>query len=210
MSMSVTARARMRAVRLTGFIITSLAIAVVIWIDVATGLWQQAVVLSGIAAGLLTFLLTSVCIERWMSAAAHRRWYPVTRLALTDLLHGLADEERSHLARGRVLPRRIDESDDHETLLHSIHTQRRTITHALARWTGFLAASADVQPLMDRIAELALLLDAAQDAVLSAEQQQTEASTQERMRAAVAAVDTAIAATTVEIERTLERLASAN
>ncbi|WP_298037656.1 hypothetical protein [uncultured Microbacterium sp.] len=208
MSSPAHSQSRQRLMHIIGFIAIIAVCIVVIWLDIATGLWQQAVILSGIAAGVLTFLLTSLFIERWMNAAAHKRWLPVTRLALIDMLHALADEEHSHIARGRIVTRTIDVSGGPEGVLHSIHAERRAISHALARWTGFLAASADVQPLMDHVAELALLLDAAQDAVLAADEHPTDAGATARMHAAVSAVDTSIAAAAGEIQEALSRMRS--
>lgn len=196
-------RARRRIAQIIGFLAVVVVFVVAIWIDLATGLWREAVILSGIAAGLLTFLLTALFFERWMTGAEHRRWYPVTHLALSDLLHALGDEERSEFSRGLVVPRSIGDHGDHAAMLDAIHSERRAITHALARWAGFLAASADVQELMDRIAELALLLDTARDAVLDAENAPASADAQRSMDAAVRAANASIAGAVQEIERTL-------
>jgi len=201
------ARRRRRNAQLTSVAVLVLVFAVVIWIDLTTGLWQHAVILSGIAAGLLTFLLTALFFEQWMARSAHRRWFPVTHLALTDLLHALGDEERSEFSRGVVVPRSIDALGDHDSVLAAIHTERRAIAHALARWVGFLAASADVQDLMDRTAELPLLLDDARDAVLHAESSPADAAAQQSMHSALAAVNASIRAVVDEIEATLGTIA---
>lgn len=196
-------RQRRRIAQIAGALVLVLAFVITIWVDLTTGVWQQAVILSGIAAGLLTFLLTALFFERWMANADHRRWYPVTHLALTDLLHALADEERSHFGRGVIVPRTIDVRDDHESVLATIVTERRMLSHALARWAGFLAASADVQTLMDHIARLALLLDEARDAVLDAETEPADAMAQAAMTEALRTVDNAIGASVAEIQETL-------
>ena len=203
------ARARRRIMQFIGFIVVVVLFVVAIWIDLTTGLWQQAVILSGIAAGVLTFLLTALFFERWMAGAEHRRWYPVTHLALTDPLHALGDEEHSHFSRGVIVARSIDASGARADVLDAIHSERRAITHALARWAGFLAASADVQDLMDRIAELALLLDAARDAVLDAESSPTSTEAQRDIEAAVQAANASIAGAVHEIERALAVVAAA-
>lgn len=140
----------------------------VLWLDFKTGLWQEIVILSGIVAGLFTFLMTALFIESWMARASHNRWQPVTRLALIDLLHALADEEESEIARGRIVPRSLD-PDDHGRLLHRLVEERRQVTEALARWSSFLAASADVQQLMIHIARLGEQLDVIRDAVIESE-----------------------------------------
>lgn len=194
---------RRRVIQAAGLAALVLVFAVAIWIDLTTGLWQQAVILSGIAAGLLTFLLTALFFERWMAGADHRRWYPVTHLALTDLLHALGDEERSHFSRGIIVPRAVHDTGDHTTTLNAIHRERRAITHALARWSGFLAASADVQGLMDHVAELALLLDAARDAVLDAENAPGDDRARAAVRTALAAANSSIAGAAQEIEAAL-------
>lgn len=147
---------------------------IVIWIDVATGLWQDTVILSGIAAGLLTFVLTAVFLDRWMVRGDHSRWLPVTRLALTDLLHTLADEDASELSRGKIVPRGLAVTaeirpDDADPLLHAVVAERREISDVLSRWSGFLAASADVRPLMVHIAEVAWCLDRIRDTALEYE-----------------------------------------
>lgn len=203
-------RTRRRTAQFIGLIAVLVLFVVAIWIDLTTGLWQQAVILSGIAAGLLTFLLTALFFERWMTGAEHRRWYPVTHLALTDLLHALGDEEHSHFSRGAIVARSIDAAAEHSVVLDAIHRERRAITHALSRWAGFLAASADVQDLMDRIAELALLLDAARDAVLDAETSPTSTDAQRHMDAAVQAANASIAGAVHEIERALAVVAAAS
>lgn len=197
------ARRRRRTGQVIGAIILIAVFTAAIWVDLATGLWQQAVILSGIAAGLLTFLLTALFFERWMAGADHRRWYPVTRLALTDVLHALGDEDSSQLSRGLVVPHTLNASDEHVHLLDEIHRLRRLITHALARWSGFLAASADVQGLMDHIAELALLLDGARDAALDAERDPADPAARAALRHQVGAVNASIRNAVDEIERAL-------
>ena len=141
---------------------------VVIWLDFQTGLWQEIVILSGIVAGLLTFLMTALYFESWIARASHKRWQPVTRLALIDLLHALADEEQSEISRGHIVPRSLDPGD-HQALLHQLVEERRKVTESLARWSSFLAASADVQQLMIHIASLAEQLDAVRDSVIDYE-----------------------------------------
>ncbi len=73
--------------------------AVIFFIDIRTTIWQDLVVLSGLAGSLVTFLLTFLVVNRVVGRVTERRWEPVTRVALTDLLHGLADEA-SEVTRG--------------------------------------------------------------------------------------------------------------
>lgn len=148
--------------------------ALVIWMDVAKGWWAETVILSGIAAGILTFFLTALLIERWMARREHRQWYPVTRLALTDILHALADDEKSDIRRAHIVPRSLHAPEEltHEhldRLLHRIVRERDEVSQSLARWAQFLASSADVQGLMNQIADLAENLDDMRDCVVELE-----------------------------------------
>lgn len=199
---------------LAGIAAVVLLSVIVIWIDVATGLWQDTVILSGIAAGLLTFVLTAVFFDRWMARGDHDRWLPVTSLALTDLLHTLADDDASELSRGKVVPRRLSvpaviRRDDAEVLLHAVVVERREISEVLSRWSGFLAASADVRPLMVHIAETAGCLDRIRDNALEYEAAAPE-SENETQSALVRTVDEyhrVVAAAVSELEALLDRVA---
>src|SRR5690625_2376894 len=128
-----------------GVLIAVAVTALVIWLDVETGVWQEMVVLSGVAAGLVTFLLTALFLDKVLARSAHRRWLPVTRLALTDLLHTLAAED-SELSRGNISPRKLampgsdpDGNGDDElpgraavgTLLQQVLEERESLTRAL-------------------------------------------------------------------------------
>lgn len=158
-------------------IAASLSIAVIIaivWADIASGVWQETVILSGIAAGLLTFPLTALFLERWLARVEHKKWQPVTRLALTDILHAIADDEHSDIHRQHIVPRSIRvpdawSSQSLHNLMRQVVHERNNLTHALARWSGFLAGSADVQGLMNHIANLAEELDDIRDAAVEAD-----------------------------------------
>src|SRR5699024_12392333 len=78
-----------------------------IGVDVPTPIWQSLVILSGLAAGLVTFFLPSLFIDRFIQRAQRRRWAPVTRLALTEVLHQFADDQHSELTKGHIEPRRL-------------------------------------------------------------------------------------------------------
>lgn len=143
-------------------------VAAVIWLDIATGLWAETVILSGVAAGLVTFLLTALFVERWLARREQTKWLPVTRVAITDLLHAISDPGQSDLHRHQIVPRTIplpDTQEEAEALLARVHDERRDLADALARWLVFLAESADVQQLMIEIAQLAQQLDAIRDEV---------------------------------------------
>ncbi len=148
---------------------------VVIWLDIVGSFWQETVILSGIAAGLLTFVLTATFVERWMAQREHIKWIPVTRLALSDMLHSLADEDRSMVRRGDVTVRTLSVPlehtlEDYDSLLHQVVEERNSLTDALARWASFLVASADVQQLMLHVAFVSEALDDVRDSVVEAEQ----------------------------------------
>lgn len=168
-------------VRMTKFLsaglgtIALILLIVVIWIDVATNMWQQTVILSGVAAGLLTFLLTALFLDGAVSRREHRKWAPVTRLALSDLLHTIADEGKSDVRRGKIVARTLPVEVDPtvanlDTLLRDVVIERDDITTVLARWAQFLASSADVQDLMIHIADLAENLDYIRDEAVEIEE----------------------------------------
>ncbi len=164
-------RTRGEVLRITSIIVAVIVMVIVIIVDVATGVWQDVVILSGVVAGLLTFVLTALFLDRILARSEHERWLPVTRLALTDIAHALADDRESEVARGRIVPRSLPEPgrDDIDGLLHLVVLERQRVTEALARWSAFLAASGDVQDFMTHVADLAERLDAIRDAAVEAE-----------------------------------------
>lgn len=154
--------------------ISLLLMAIAIWLDVVGSFWQETVILSGIAAGLLTFVLTAAFVERWMAQREHLKWIPVTRLALSDMLHSLADEDRSSVRRGDVVVRTLSlpttpTLEQYDELLHQVVKERDSLTDALARWASFLVASADVQELMLHVARVSESLDDVRDSIVEAE-----------------------------------------
>lgn len=161
-----------------GVIAAVIAVIGILWIDIATGLWQEYVILAGLAAGVVTFVLTVLVVDRVMARSTHRRWAPVTRLALTDILHALADEEASEISRGEIVARTLrpvtDAAGTNRTtelarLRHDVVAERQHLTRALASWSSFLAASSDAGAVLDHAAGIAEHLDRVRDAVLSAE-----------------------------------------
>ena len=151
-------------------------IGIVIWLDVTTTIWQELVILSGLAAGLVTFLLTSLFLDRFIQRDTQRHWAPVTRLALTEVLHQLADEEHSELSQGHVAPRQLptlSESfnksallDDTESLRTLVEQERSHIATVLGTWWNFLSATSDADGLIRHIADATLLFDHVRDASL--------------------------------------------
>src|SRR5690606_23103013 len=75
---------------------------------------------------------------------------------------------------------------DHQALLDQVVAERKLLTEGLARWSSFLAASADVQQLMNHIANLAEQLDAIRDSVIECERSQGAGGQSEIERAPAA------------------------
>lgn len=163
-----------RALNIIAGVVTVVLLVIIIWMDVASQFWKETVILSGVAAGLVTFFFTALFLDSAVARREHRKWYPVTRLALSDLLHTIADDEQSDIGRGRITPRslpvNIDRTRDNlDLLLLQVVAERDEITTVLARWAQFLASSADVQDLMIHIATLAQSLDDIRDEVVTIE-----------------------------------------
>jgi len=152
-------------------------VAVILWLDISTGVWSEVVILSGLAAGLVTFILTVMVLDRVVARSTARRWAPVTRLALSEFLHAAADDEHSEISRGHIVPRRLPVLSDadaaHPESLHAVRElvvdERTRLTDTLSRWTGFLASSGDNETVLIHIADIALNLDRIRDAAVEAE-----------------------------------------
>lgn len=183
-------RARRRQIRQLATLIGGLiVIAVIIWIDIATGVWQELTILSGLAAGLVTFLLTALVLGRIIDRTAALRWAPINRLAITEFLHAIVDDDASEIALGRFVPRRLDLPEalaagpEAQTTIETpparlaalthlreqVVTERRALSDALSRWTSFLASSGDNEVILLHIADIALQLDLVRDATLEVE-----------------------------------------
>ncbi|MBP1327208.1 hypothetical protein JOF28_002440 [Leucobacter exalbidus] len=171
-----------------------IVVVVIVWLDVATGVWQDLVILSGLAAGLVTFVLTVLVLGRIVDRNSARRWAPINRLAITEFLHAIVDDEASEIALGEFVPRTLDLSaalaegpaadgghtEAHlgalEHLREQVVTERRALSDALSRWTAFLASSGDNEDILRHIANIALQLDLVRDAALEFERQGSEAN----------------------------------
>lgn len=148
-------------------------IGIILWIDITTGLWGDLVILGGLAAGLVTFLLTGLVFERVIARATERKWAPVTRLALSEFLHSLADEKHSEVSRGHVVTRSLTPVDSIEdpaalhaalhALRHQVLHERRQLAETLGRWAEFLATSGSNTQIMKHVAALSLQLDIVRD-----------------------------------------------
>lgn len=189
------------------------AMVVVVVVDITTGLWQDVVILSGVVAGLLTFILTALFLDRVLARSQHARWLPVTRLALTDIAHSLADDARSEITRGRIVPRSIPvpAADDAtpapgavDDLLRQVVAERALIAATMGRWSAFLAASGDVRTLMLHIAGVAERLDAIRDTALEIESGRAGAGPA-HLGEMIEAYNAAVAAATEETMSLLQR-----
>ena len=94
---------------MAGVIAILALIIVVIVVDIHTTLWQELVILSGLVAGVITFLLTTFFIDRILQRSQRARQAPLRRLALVELLHALADDDHSQLMRGILRVRQLPE-----------------------------------------------------------------------------------------------------
>lgn len=176
---------------------------VILWIDIATGLWQDYVILAGLAAGLVSFGLTSLVIDRIIARANQQQWKPVTRLALSDILHAIADEERSEVAHGKVVPVMFTEPAEADpealdAIRLRVLDERTRLAAAISGWSTFLASSADATVVLDHAAELAESLDGIRDISLEVE---TGATSLADLNAEIARYNTAVAALTDELKR---------
>lgn len=168
-----------RALHIAGIIGAIVLIGVVLWLDIATGVWQNLVILSGLAAGLVSFLLTVLVIDRIAARSNAKRWEPVTRLALTEILHDVADDDESQIARGVIVPRTLPRLDgalpetawpaELRALRDLVLAERRALADALSRWVEFLAASADTTEILRHVASIGLQLDRVRDGALELE-----------------------------------------
>lgn len=195
-------------VRQQAAIIASLVVAIVIvWIDVTTALWQEVVILSGLASGLVSFILTVVILDRVVANNTARRWAPINRLALTEFLHAIVDEDASEIAHGHFVARSLSLPADLEPqtlarLREQVVEERQALSDALSRWTSFLASSGDNEQILLHIADIALGLDLVRDAALESERRGNDDSIGE-LRAAIAVSNEHSAALVAELLRRL-------
>lgn len=174
---------RLSSRRIAAIVGAIVLILVIIWVDVQTQLWQEFVILAGLAAGLITFLLTVLFVDDAVARGAAKRWAPVTRLALTEILHGLSDEERSEPSMGLIVARRLtaptitdtrasgavgngDLKQQSHLLRVAVVEERQNLATALGAWANFLASSDDNVSLMRRIARFTLHLESVRDLAL--------------------------------------------
>lgn len=172
-----TRRVKSIAVVIGGLVV----IAMIIWVDVATGLWNDLVIIAGLAAGLVSFLLTVLVLNRIVARATERKWAPVNRLALSEFLHAIADEKHSEVSRGHIVPRLLPAVDSRadaaalhnelHALRHHVVQERRRLSEMVGRWAEFLASSGSNEPILRHIAAIAFQLDQVRDAAVELEQE---------------------------------------
>lgn len=170
---------RQRILRIVSLLGGTLAVVVIVWLDVATGLWQDLVVLSGLAAGLVSFLLTSLVFKSIVARATTKRWAPVNRLAVTEFLHPVADDDRSEVAHGIIVPRTLPLPSltlqgpalvaELRTFRERVTVERRELSGALSRWAEFLASTGENDEVLLLVARIAFQLDRVRDAALELE-----------------------------------------
>lgn len=204
----ISAASRRKARQIAAFVGGIIVVGVIVWIDIATGLWQNVVILSGLAAGLVTFILTVVVLDRIVQNSTARRWAPINRLAITEFLHAIVDDDASEVSLGEFVPRTL-------TLPQELHTEaltalrgqvveeRRALSDALSRWTAFLASSGDNESILLHIANIALQLDIVRDAALDVERRGGADSLAE-LREAVDACNNHSAALVTELQGRLQ------
>lgn len=163
--------------RIAAWVGSLAVIAVIIWADIRTGIWSELVVLSGLAAGLVSFLLTVLVLNRLTANATARKWAPVSRLALTEMLHAMADEDKSEISRGLVVRRtlklcegeRVPTREQLDSLRSAVVSEREAMADVLGRWSPFLASAGDNEEVMRHVAVIALYLDRIRDLALETE-----------------------------------------
>lgn len=178
MALRPPARLTRSAVQILTALGALVLIAIIIWIDISTTLWQEMVILAGLAAGLVSFLLTTVFVNRFHQRQLEARWAPVTHMALTSVLHHLADERHSDLSRGVIRPRTLNAPTakdsasmqrELEKLRQQVLKEQNHLTSILGTWSEFLTSTGDNTDILRSTAELALQLEQVRDAALAAE-----------------------------------------
>ncbi|MDO5676094.1 MAG: hypothetical protein Q4G35_01160 [Propionibacteriaceae bacterium] len=159
-------------------------IGVILWIDIATGLWQNVVILAGLAAGLVSFLLTTLVLDRMLARHQARRWAPLNRLALSEFMHAMADEDASEISRGHVVMRSLPEIQSSlgspglhaelAELREQVVREREQLALALSMWAEFLTSSGDNETILNHAAGIALRLDEVRDAAVAVEHEGTQ------------------------------------
>lgn len=146
-----------------GIIAIILAIAI-IWVDLRTGFWGDTVILSALAAGLLLYFATVFIGNKVTHKSETDNWLPLTRLALTDILHNLTAYDLSESVDGTMVPRSLSlpislDDTSIDKLSEEVVKERNEVTTAISKWASYLAANADVQELVLNVADTGSELD---------------------------------------------------
>lgn len=197
-----TARPSRSALQILSALGALVLVAIIIWLDISTTIWQEMVILAGLAAGLVSFLLTTVFVNRFHQRQLEARWAPVTHMALTSILHRLADERRSDLSRGEIAPRTlsaptVEDSPslrrELEELRQQVLKEQNHLTSILGTWSEFLTSTGDNTDILRSTAGLALQLEQVRDSALEAERHLGAATSADQARVALADLSTHIA-----------------
>lgn len=161
-------------------------VGVILWIDFTTGVWNELVIMAGLAAGLVSFLLTVTVLNRIMVRSNERRWAPVHRLALSEFIHAIADEDRSEISRGKIVARTLpvivadtdpkDLAFSLQELRRQVIREREQLSDVLSRWAEFLVSSGDYEDTLRHIADIAWTLDKVRDVSVDVEESMSETS----------------------------------
>lgn len=165
----------------------SVVVVIIVLLDIMTGVWQNLVILSGLAAGLVSFILTALVLDRILVRNSARRWAPVNRLAFSEFLHALADEDASEVSRGEIVARSLNLPGMHPVAdgapveaLHELRTQivveRELLSDVLSRWAQFLASSGDNEAILLHLAAIAWQFDLLRDTTIDAERDWNDAN----------------------------------
>lgn len=177
---------RQSILKIASFVGGGLMIVVIVWIDVATGIWQNLVILSGLAAGFVSFFLTTLVLRSLVARATAKRWAPVNRIAIVEFLHAIADDERSEIAHGVIVPRRLPAAVGRQgspelaaelrALRETVAAERSALSEALSRWAEFLTTTGDNEEVLQHVARIAFQLDRVRDAAIELEAHPSDAA----------------------------------
>ena len=189
-------------------------VGVILWIDFTTGVWNELVIIAGLAAGLVSFLLTVTVLNRIMVRSNERRWAPVHRLALSEFIHAIADEDRSEISRGKIVARTLpviaadaDPTDlafSLQELRRQVIREREQLSEVLSRWAEFLVSSGDYEDTLRHIADIAWMLDKVRDVSVDVEESISETSI-EALNSEVTSCNERIAALEEELQHRISQ-----
>lgn len=189
-------------------------VGVILWIDFTTGVWNELVIIAGLAAGLVSFLLTVTVLNRIMVRSNEKRWAPVHRLALSEFIHAIADEDRSEISRGKIVARTLpviaadaDPTDlafSLQELRRQVIREREQLSDVLSRWAEFLVSSGDYEDTLRHIADIAWMLDKVRDVSVDVEESISETSI-EALNSEVTSCNERIAALEEELQHRISQ-----